>query len=135
MRIGAERARLRTQRAANKADTVTMRRGARETPPVQPKLPHCDTFNETWLSLRTLAKKGKQVFDVLSSPRVDDQVYAARMVDGCYQCPYCVGSLKNHLHYCACCKCPKWRLFGAGSDLETKNRHEAHVCPRLPPAF
>ena len=69
---------------------------------------------------------------VLASPRVGDATYEKRMAE-CRACPHV--TVVNKLHYCQCCGCPKWSGIGEGSDLEHKNRHAAHQCPRDPPAF
>jgi len=90
----------------------------------------CPELNESWLGK---VKAGMTALKVLSSPLVSTDVYANRM-GACHACPHCTESLDGK-HFCECCGCPEWSAFGEGSDLESKNKHEGHMCPALPPRF
>lgn len=83
--------------------------------------------------LRRFLERLGQLVDVLSSPEVPPEIYERRMAS-CHACEHC-SITSNNEHYCACCRCPKWRLFGEGSALEYKCRHAAWACPRPSPAY
>lgn len=74
-----------------------------------------------------------QLVTVITSPRVADVVYSARMLI-CGACEHCTIT-RDGRHWCACCPCPNWSFAGESSALESKNWHTRHECPRPDPAF
>lgn len=90
----------------------------------------CGHLAEGW---KARIRQAIELVKVISSPQVSETVYHDRMVS-CDVCEHCTIT-ENDLHWCACCPCPPWSFGGEGSDLEHKNKHSAHECPRPEPAF
>ncbi len=90
----------------------------------------CKSLSRGW------RKKIVQAIEVELSSGVPPEVAAMRN-EKCHTCPHSTIRRDSGLHFCECCGCGQWTFkfpvigfHNIGADLESKNEHAAHSCPK-----
>jgi hypothetical protein len=135
--VHRQRVQAKLDRQRKKVESSPAMRAAREADDKRyiKRGTRCEKMDLSW------REKIAQAIEVELSPGVPPEVAAMRNAK-CHPCPHSTILRKNELHFCECCGCGQWTfkfpvpgLHDIGADLESKNEHAAHSCPKEDPEF